>query len=243
MREARQRRRCERQRDVLDVLSIGKLVDAGYYLDRVASGVEDYYTLKGEAPGVWLGQGAAELGLSGRVQAEDLRVVLAGFDPETGASLGLPANRRVGGYDLCFRAPKSVSVLAGLGDADTAGVVRACHDEAVAAAFGYLEHHAAFGRHGHNGVEQVKGNGLIAAAFRHRTSRAGDPHLHTHVLVVNALRRPDGSWGTIDARHVFAHAKTAGCLYEAHLRAALTRELGVDWDPVCHGIADLVGIP
>ena len=59
-------------------------------------------------------------------------------------------------------------------------------------------------------------------AFRHRTSRAGDPHLHTHVLVANAVRGTDGRWSTVDARHLYWHSKTAGYLYEAHLRSELT---------------------
>ena len=70
---------------------------------------------------------------------------------------------------------------------------------------------------------------MVGAAFRHRTSRAGDPHLHTHVLVANTVRGPDGKWRTLDFRHVYAHAKTAGYLYEAHLRHLLTERLGVEW--------------
>ena len=68
----------------------------------------------------------------------------------------------------------------------------------------------------------MRGDGFVAAAFRHRTSRAGDPHLHSHVVVANATRSDDGRWGALDARHLYLHAKTAGYLYEAHLRAELT---------------------
>ena len=87
------------------------------------------------------------------------------------------------------------------------------------------------------------GDGLVGAAFRHRTSRAGDPHLHTHVLVANTVLGPDGNWRTLDFRHVFAHTKTAGYLYEAHLRHLLTDRLGVEWRPVHNGTAELVGVP
>jgi hypothetical protein len=89
----------------------------------------------------------------------------------------------------------------------------------------------------------VRGDGFVGAAFRHRTSRAGDPHLHSHVVVANATRSDDGRWGALDARHLYLHAKTAGYLYEAHLRAELTVRLGVEWTPVVNGIADIVGIP
>jgi hypothetical protein len=98
-------------------------------------------------------------------------------------------------------------------------------------------------RRGRNGVEDVPGDGLVGAAFRHRTSRAGDPHVHTHVVVANTVRGPDGRWRTLDFRHVFAHAKTAGYLYEAHLRQLLTERLGVEWASVRNGTAELAGIP
>jgi conjugative relaxase-like TrwC/TraI family protein len=89
----------------------------------------------------------------------------------------------------------------------------------------------------------IAGRGLIAAAFRHRTSRAGDPQLHTHVLVANVVLGADGRWSTLDGRRIYAHAKTAGYLYEARLRSLLTRELGVAWGPVRNGIADIEGVP
>jgi hypothetical protein len=88
----------------------------------------------------------------------------------------------------------------------------------------------------------IAGRGLIGAAFRHRTSRAGDPHLHTHVLVANLVLGADGNWGTLDGRRIYAHAKTAGCLYEHRLRALLARELGFDWEPMRNGIADVAGV-
>ena len=83
--------------------------------------------------------------------------------------------------------------------------------------------------------------GSSAAAFRHRTSRAGDPQLHTHVLVANLTLGADGRWSTLDARRIYAHAKTAGYLYEARLRR-LTRELGSSGTPVRNGIAEIAGV-
>jgi conjugative relaxase-like TrwC/TraI family protein len=225
------------------VLSIGKLVDPNYYLDKVADGVSAYYSLQGEAPGQWIGQGAARLSLDGQVDGGQLKAILGGCDPATGDPLGAGANRKNMGFDLCFRAPKSVSVLAGLGDPDTVAVIHACHGRAVAAAVDYLERTATWTRRGHNGVEVLRGDGLVGAAFRHRTSRAQDPHLHTHVLVANLTLGADGRWATLDGRFVYAQAKTAGYLYEAHLRAELTRELGVEWGPVRNGIADVRGVP
>jgi conjugative relaxase-like TrwC/TraI family protein len=63
------------------------------------------------------------------------------------------------------------------------------------------------------------------------------------VLIGNATRGPDGRWTALDGRAIYAHAKTAGYLYEAALRYALTERLGVAWGPVRNGIADIDGVP
>jgi len=228
------------------VLSLGKVRLSGesYYLNAVADGIDEYYRGVGEAPGRWAGTAAEPLGLvlGGEVAADDLHAVWAGLDPATGEKLSRFAGREIAGWDLTFRAPKSVSLLAGLGDPDTARVMKEAHDASVDAAFAYVEHVAARSRTGKNGVNQIEVNGLVAAGFRHRTSRAGDPHLHTHMLVANMAECTDGKWRTLDGRLLLLHSKTAGCLYEAHLRHELTCRLGVEWGPVNNGIADIVGI-
>lgn len=226
------------------MLSIGKtrLSGEGYYLAAVADGVEEYYRGVGEAPGRWTGDAAVTLRLAGEVVAEQLHAVWAGQHPVAGEALARFPGREIAGYDLTFRAPKSVSLLALLGDPDTARTVTVAHEAAVDAAFSYIERNAARSRTGKNGIHQVEVQGLVAAAFRHRTSRAGDPHLHTHVLVANMGQGPDGAWRTLDGRWLYLHAKTAGYLYEAHLRDELTRRLGVEWEPVRNGIADVAGI-
>ncbi len=226
------------------MLSIGKikLSGEGYYLKAVADGIDEYYRGVGEAPGRWTGTAAGPLGLDGDVAADDLHAVWAGQNPATGEQLGRFPGREIAGFDLTFRAPKSVSILAGLGDPDTARAVRDAHDSAVDAAFDYLEREAARSRTGKNGVNQIEVNGLVAAGFRHRTSRAGDPHLHTHLLVANMAEGADGTWRTLDGRSLYLHSATAGYLYEAHLRHELTRRLGVEWGPVRNGIADVIGV-
>jgi conjugative relaxase-like TrwC/TraI family protein len=238
------------------MLSIGKLAtgQADYYLeqahapitraDAVCSGVEDYYLRSGEARGEWMGAGARALGLEGLVSDDPLRRVLDGNDPRAGLPLGRPhAGKRVPGFDVTLSAPKSVSVLYGVGDEDLRRAIQTAHDRAVADAFGYLERHTAVTRRGAGGVHSIPGRGLVAAAFRHRTSRAGDPQLHTHVLVANLTLGADGQWSALDGRRLYAHAKTAGYLYEARLRGELTRELGVEWTPVHNGIADIDRVP
>jgi len=230
------------------MLSIGKLGvgQADYYLEAVGQGFEDYYTGAGEAPGTWAGGAAEELEVFGRVEGGLLHRALSGQHPRTGEPLvKLPGGGgvRVPGFDLTFSAPKSVSLLFGLGDADLSAEVREAHEAAVGAALGYMERQAAVARRGHGGTQSVLGNGFLAAAFRHRTSRAGDPQLHTHVLVANMTRGPDGRWTALDARRLYVNAKTGGYLYQAQLRAELTRRLGVEWGPVRRGQADLNGIP
>ncbi len=84
---------------------------------------------------------------------------------------------------------------------------------------------------------------LVAAAFRHRTSRAGDPQLHTHVLIANLGRGPDGRWSALDGRRLYTHARTASFLYQAVLRGELSRSLRVRWTPVRDGIAEINGVP
>src|SRR4051812_9201442 len=143
------------------MLSIGKLGgdQAEYYLEQadgrvdvvesVGSGVEDYYVGAYESRGEWIGSGGRELGLDGLVKPEELRRVLAGQDPRDGTPLRASSSRaRVGGFDLTFSAPKSVSVLFGVGDAGTRTEVRAAHDLAVREAVGYLERSAAAVRRG-----------------------------------------------------------------------------------------------
>ncbi len=227
------------------MLNIGKLAADGgsYYLSVVASGVEDYYLGAGEAPGRWVGAAAAELGLEGLVDAADLEAVLAGRHPAPGAALRTMGRKAtVPGFDLTFRAPKSVALVWGLGEREVSDVVRAAHDAAVADALGYLERHALRTRVGADRT-LTPVTGAVAAVFRHRTSRAGDPLLHSHCLVANLAHTPDGRWRTIDSRSVYRHAKTAGYLYQASLRHRLTTELGVAWQPVVNGVADVAGIP
>jgi conjugative relaxase-like TrwC/TraI family protein len=138
----------------------------------------------------------------------------------------------VTGYDLCFSAPKSVSALWALGGTDGGVAVQAAHIAAVRAGLDYLDTHAAFSRVGRNGHTQVATDGLAAAVFDHRTSRAGDPQLHTHALVLNKLQCPDGEWRTVDGHEIYAHKKSAGVIYQAALRSELSRRLGITWEPV-----------
>ena len=142
-------------------------------------------------------------------------------------------------YDVTLRPPKSVSVLWALGDERIRAEVRSAHTAAVDSTVSYLESHAIRARE--KGIKVT--DGVVAAAFDHRTSRAGDPLLHTHVVTANMTKVTDGSWRTLYSPGLFEHAKAGGCVYQAHLRHELQTRLGVEFTPVTNGTAEVDGIP
>ena len=235
--------------------------NANYWIEAVAEGGEDYYTKPGEAPGEWMGELAAELGLSGEVDRETYAAVLAGKHPVTGAVLvSRPEPRKfidaegrerrldpILGYDIRFAAPKSVSLLYAVGSPEVREAILRAHDHAVAEAVGYLERTACFVQRGKGGVVIESGAGFLSMGFRHRSSRAGDPALHTHLVTANMTRAvSDGRWLSLaNPRRqspLLREAKAAGHVYQAALRAELTRDLGVEWQQVVNGYADLAEI-
>lgn len=227
------------------MLTIGKLGKGqeNYYLEKVAEGQEDYYSGEGEEVGQWMGDAAAELGLTGEVSPDQLVAMLTGINPATGEPLGLRAGPSVPGFDLTFSAPKSVSLTWALSDAETAAEVKAAHRRSVEAALAYLQANACLTRRGdgEGGMAYLQGSGYLAAGYVHRSSRNGDPQLHTHVLIANATQGPDGKWTRLYSPAIYEHAKTAGYIYEANLRHELTRTLGLEWQEVRNGIAGIKG--
>jgi conjugative relaxase-like TrwC/TraI family protein len=252
------------------MLSVAKLTPGQetYYERSVAAGIDDYYAGRGESPGMWVGSGAAELGLQGVVGDGQLGALIRGDHPLTGERLRRrhpkartimvervdPASgtrrleektlRPVAGFDLVFSVPKSVSLLHALGDDATRQVVNVAHATAWQAALAYLEDEACVVRRGTGGLIRERASGFDAAAYQHRTSRAQDPHLHTHVIVANmALRPSDGKWRALDGEAILkTYRLAAGYLYQAHLRAELSRLLGVEWESPRKGMAELRGV-
>jgi len=186
------------------MLSIGKMGagQEGYYLGKVAEGAEDYYSGEGEAEGYWLGDAAEDLGLQGKVDPDQLIGMLTGSNPASGEPFGMQhvADGPVPGFDLTFSAPKSVSLLWALGGSPVGAEVKESHAAAVDAALGYRQREACWTRRGKGGREFLRGEGFLAAGYAHRSSRAGDPQLHTHVLVATRPSPKGGGTGSTTQR-------------------------------------------
>ncbi len=232
------------------MLSSAKIGTASwrYYQREVATDPSEYFLARREAPGRWFGRGLPDLGLvpEAMVAERQLESLLArGLHPDTGRQLGRAwRTDGVTGYDLTFSAPKSVSALWAVSGPQIASEIAEAHKAAVRAALTFLDDHAAISRKGVDGVTPIRTAGFAAAVFDHRTSRAGDPQLHSHALVVNKLRCSDGAWRTIDGHEIYHHKKAAGALYQAALRGELARRLGVAFDPTnAHGQAEVAGVP
>jgi conjugative relaxase-like TrwC/TraI family protein len=251
------------------MLTVAKLSPGqeAYYERSVAHGIDDYYAGRGESPGVWVGRGSTELELDGMVEEGQLGRLIAGQHPRTSDQLrSHPPQKRitveridpatgeqyveektlkpVAGYDLVFSPPKSVSLLHALGSNEVRYAVNQAHLTAWQAALSYLEERACVTRRGKNGLVRERGVGFVAAAYQHRTSRAQDPHLHTHVIVANMAKSPDGEWRALDGRPMLQHYRLAtGYLYQSHLRFELSRSLAIEWREPEHGMAEIAGVP
>ncbi|HJT79548.1 MAG TPA: MobF family relaxase, partial [Gemmataceae bacterium] len=206
----------------ISALSGGK---ANYYL---ALARDDYYLKGGEPPGYWLGDGAKLLGLAGRVEEKPCKNLLAGLWPDGRDELvqGGGGLRHQPGWDLSFSCPKSVTVMWCQGEPGVRKAIQEAQADAVRAAVDYLQDAAACTRRGKHGTER-ESTKLVIAAFEHGTSRAQDPQLHTHCLVMNVGVRADGTTGAIVSQPLYAHKMAAGAVYRAELSNQLEKRLGL----------------
>ena len=159
-----------------------------------------------------------------------------------------PRTQTVAGYDLTFSPVKSVSTLWAVADPAVAAVIERAHQAAVRDVLAFIEKHALFTRTGPQGIRQVNVRGLVATAFTHRDSRAGDPDLHTHVAVANKVQTLDGRWLSIDGRVLFKANVAASETYNTALEQHLRDNLGVRFaersgtDPAKRPIREIVGV-
>jgi DNA primase catalytic core len=164
------------------------------------------------------------------------------------ARISRQATTAVAGYDLTFSPVKSVSTLWAIAPPGVAAVIEQAHADAVADTLRWLEDHATYTRIGRNGVAQVEVRGLIAAAFTHRDSRAGDPDLHTHVAISNKVQTLDGRWLALDGRPIYKNKVAASERYNTRLEALIVARLGVRFadrpgtEPGKRPVREIVGI-
>ncbi len=215
------------------VMSKGALSAAqaeSYYEEKWSH--DDYYAEEQRVVGRWFGRGAEELGLNGPVISEDFRSILRGVNPVSGEVLVHKANTyadRRAGWDATFNAPKSVSVQALAGGDER---LTEAHHNAVSRAHREHEQYALSRQYG--GSEWVVTANIVAARFDHIAARPAngaddgygpDPHLHTHVVIANMTRRPDGEWRGLDPVEIYRAQSFATAVYRSEL-AREVQQLG-----------------
>jgi conjugative relaxase-like TrwC/TraI family protein len=205
--------------------------------------VDDHYAKGTDGHGEWGGRLATDLGLAGRVDPATFQALLLGKvgDQQLGRRREQGQIEHHPGWDFAVNAPKSVSIMALVAGDER---IVAAHEQAVGVALAYLEEHATF-RHREEGkiIHEVTGR-LIFARFTEQASRGLDPHLHTHVVVMNMTNRADGApMVSLETRAMFAEQMTAGQVYRNELAHEL-RALGyaIDYDPR-KGLFEMRGVP
>lgn len=205
--------------------------------------VGDYYTKGGDEPSQWGGRLAPELGLEGKVDPHFFAELLAGrvAGQQLGRHRGDGAIHHHPGWDFAVNAPKSVSIVALVSGDDR--IVEA-HERAVTTALSYLEEHASLRRREDGKMIHETSGRLLFACFTEHASRDLDPHLHTHVVVLNMTNREAaGSMASLETRAMFAEQMVAGQVYRNELARDL-REQGfeIEFDPR-RGIFEIAGVP
>jgi conjugative relaxase-like TrwC/TraI family protein len=202
---------------------------------------DDYYAGDGLSPSEWQGAGADALGLSGEVERDQFRDMLDG-KLASGQQLGTVRDGAIQhrpGWDVTMSAPKSVSIMAEVaGDRRLIGA----HDRAVKSALAFAERHTAATRVRDGGtVDRQQTGNLTIASFRHDTSRAQDPQLHTHNVIMNATRDGDGNWRSLEPLALYQLQKTIGAVYRQEL-AVNVRALGYDIEAGKDSLFEIKGV-
>ncbi|EDW6595136.1 conjugative transfer relaxase/helicase TraI [Salmonella enterica] len=227
------------------MLSISSIKgDAGYYSH------EDNYYASGSLDSRWMGEGAEKLGLKGEVASADMDAVRQGRLPD-GSDLSRMVdgvNKHRSGYDLTFSAPKSVSVMALVGE-DRRFIE--AHNRAVAVVMKEVEQLVSARITQEGKTETVLTGSMVAALYNHDTSRDLDPQVHTHALVFN-VTFADEKWRSLasDTRmktgfseNLYATKIALGNLYRSALREDIE---SMGFETVAagkHGLWELKDVP
>lgn len=212
---------------MLSICNVSSPSQAMSYYER-----DDYYAVRegGYDAANWAGRGAERLVLEGVVDRDRFRELLSGRVSEAEQIPGGPGGERRAGIDLTFSVPKSVSLMALVGQDER---LMDAHDRAVGRAMDYMEREAAQVRVVQGGQVEYRRTGeFVVAQFRHDTSRPvegrADPNLHTHNVVVNAsYDRESGKWRALSNEEIYRHKMAAGVVYRAELAREVQR-LGYD---------------
>lgn len=226
---------------MLSIKAISSSSVASHYYSEA-----DYYAKDGneDIASTWQGEGAKKLGLDGEVDSAQFKAMLDGQledGTRVGRSNGDGEREHKKGWDFTLSAPKSVSVLA-LAGGDKRLI--AAHNDAVSTALKHLEANYSITRQQVNGeIKEVLTKNLIIASFTHTTSRAMDPQLHTHNVIMNLTQRPDGEWRSLESRRMYDVSKKIGQVYRNEL-AAKVRALGYDIEAdATKGTFDISAVP
>ena len=213
------------------MLSIKAITNSGSASDYYNAA--DYYAKDDDSTSVssWLGKGAQELGLKGPVDAVKFKELLEGKveDKQLGVIINGELKHKCG-WDLTFSAPKSVSMVALIGnDKRLLQAVKEASDETIK----YVEKEYAITRQMDNG-KLIKANekNIVCASFLHTTSRELDPQAHVHNVLLNMVKRADGQWRSIESRGIYEDSMLLGLMYRSNL-ASKVCELGyeIEVDP------------
>ncbi|MCP5386241.1 MAG: relaxase domain-containing protein [Novosphingobium sp.] len=221
------------------VASVSALSSAGQAASYYEA--DDYCAEGGMAPSEWFGEAAEKLGLSGEVDREKFAELLEGRI--AGQQLGTTRDGKVEhrpGWDITLSAPKSVSIMA-----EVAGDKRLikAHVAAVKVALAHVEKHMAATRIRQSGEVRRETTGNLAiATFRHATSRAQDPQLHTHGVIVNATQDKDGSWRSLEPRAFYQLQKEIGAIYRQELAHGVSA-LGYKIEAGKDSLFEIAGVP
>lgn len=209
---------------------------------------DEYYTSDGG--GVWYSTGQTIVSQGSHVIAETFRDLCAGFDPRTGKALVRGAGEKHrAGFDLTFTPGKSVSVLWMSGTAEQRAFIERCHGVAVDRALKILiDENLVVVRHGAGGRHRETPSDLIVAKFDHFTTRAGDPNLHTHCVILNVAGRSSASdryasnYLTLEPENLFRAQLLVGAAFRSALSSQLA-EAGFSFRPAGQGQWEIAGIP
>ncbi|MEU6353174.1 MobF family relaxase [Streptomyces sp. NPDC047072] len=217
--------------------------------------LKDAQKMAGLPPGVWMGRGLAALGLAAGQTVTQRQMELLygqgrhpdadrmecellddGVDPETArlaTVLGQPPEEiekrgltPLFALDWVFRPQASLIVLWALGDDRTRRVIERAHERAITAVLRWLEDEVAETRWS-SGRQRAKAPALVASRWRHFDNRDGFPLLHDHLLILNRVQRPDGTWGALDTRRLYQNVVAAGTLYTLTMTTEVCEELGL----------------